>query len=83
VLPQFSIIRFAIAMAPRAMTRITATGVSHARIFVCNAVAPVKKGEACARANTGNSIARQIPLVAMTPLKRNDVFVIASIRPFP
>ena len=33
-------IRFAIAMAPSTMTRMTATGVSQARMFVCSAVAP-------------------------------------------
>src|SRR5205823_5023850 len=40
--------RFAIAMAPRTMTRMTATGVSHARRLVSSAVAPVRKGEAWA-----------------------------------
>jgi hypothetical protein len=37
--------RFAIAIAPSTITRITATGVSQARMFVCRAVAPVMKGE--------------------------------------
>src|SRR5437763_1219333 len=46
--------RLAIAMPPSTMTRITATGVSHARILVCRAVAPVMNGEAaCARAGSG------------------------------
>jgi hypothetical protein len=46
-------IRFAIAMAPKTMTRIMATGVSQARMFVCSAFAPVKNGEACANASPG------------------------------
>ena len=40
-------IRFAIAMAPSTMTRMTAIGVSQARMLVCRAVAPVRNGEAC------------------------------------
>ena len=38
-------IRFAMAMAPSTMTRMTATGVSQARMFVWSDVAPVMKGE--------------------------------------
>src|ERR1700685_4769445 len=47
--------RFRIAMAPSAMTRITAIGVSQARMLVCRAVAPVINGEpaACASASSG------------------------------
>src|ERR1700733_1750540 len=46
--------RFAIAMAPSTMTRITAMGVSHARMFDCKAVAPVMNGEdAWASAGSG------------------------------
>src|ERR1700729_1424779 len=48
-------IRFAIAMPPKTMMRITATGVSHARMFDCREFAPVKNGEACASANCGSS----------------------------
>src|SRR6266853_2234619 len=47
-------IRFAIAMAPRTMTRMTATGVSHARRLVSSAVAPVRKGEAWAWTKAGS-----------------------------
>src|SRR6266480_4254059 len=42
--------RFAIAMAPSAITRMTAIGVSQARMLVCRAVAPVMNGELCASA---------------------------------
>src|SRR5436853_346608 len=45
--------RFAIAMAPRTMTRMIAIGVNHARMLVCRAVAPVMKGDACANASAG------------------------------
>jgi hypothetical protein len=38
--------RFAIAIPPRTITRMMATGVNHARRLVCNEVAPVMKGEA-------------------------------------
>src|SRR6202035_2175493 len=38
-------IRFAMAIAPSTMTKITAMGVSHARMFDCRAVAPVMNGE--------------------------------------
>src|ERR1022692_1545441 len=37
--------RLAIAMIPKAMTRMTAMGVAHARMFVCRALAPVRKGD--------------------------------------
>jgi hypothetical protein len=40
--------RFAIAIAPRAITRMMAMGVSQASRLVCNAVAPVMNGELCA-----------------------------------
>src|SRR5580704_16912316 len=46
-------IRFAIAMPPSTMTKIIATGVSQARIFVCRELAPVMNGEACANARSG------------------------------
>src|SRR6266513_176321 len=45
--------RFAIAMAPSAITRMTAIGVSQARMLVCRAVAPVMNGELCASAGIG------------------------------
>jgi hypothetical protein len=45
--------RLAIAMAPKTITKITATGVSHARMFVCSAEAPVIKGDAWASATAG------------------------------
>src|SRR6185437_11123850 len=41
-------IRFAMAMAPSAMIKMIAMGVSHARMFVWRAVAPVMNGELCA-----------------------------------
>src|SRR5690349_7293256 len=47
--------RFAIAMAPSTITRITAMGVSHARMLVCSAVAPVMNGELCAPARSGTA----------------------------
>src|ERR1700693_2596253 len=43
-------IRFAIAIPPRTMIKITAIGVSHAMMLLCRAVAPVRKGELCAMA---------------------------------
>ena len=46
--------RAAMAMAPSTMTRMIAIGVSHARMLVCSAVAPVMNGEAdCASARSG------------------------------
>lgn len=44
--PEIIPIRFAIAIPPRTMTRMMATGVSHARRFVCSEDAPVMNGEA-------------------------------------
>src|ERR1700733_4823553 len=49
-------IRFAIAMPPSTITRMMATGVSHARMLVCRELAPVRKGEACANARSGAEI---------------------------
>src|SRR6185312_2617739 len=50
-------IRLAIAMAPRAMTRMMGTGVSQARMLVWRAVAPVMKGDAaCARTTSGATV---------------------------
>src|SRR5437764_5372892 len=46
-------IRLAIAMAPSAITRMMAIGVSQARRLVCRAVAPVRNGELCASAGIG------------------------------
>jgi hypothetical protein len=46
-------IRFAMAMAPSTMRRMIAIGVSQARILDWRAVAPVRNGEACAKANWG------------------------------
>jgi hypothetical protein len=46
-------IRFAIAMPPSTITRMMATGVSHARMLDCSAVAPVMKGEVCATTTRG------------------------------
>src|SRR4029077_4493384 len=40
-------------MAPSAITRMMAIGVSQANMLVCSAVAPVMKGELCASASTG------------------------------
>jgi hypothetical protein len=37
--------RFAMAMPPNTMTRMIAIGVSHARMFVSRAVAPVRNGD--------------------------------------
>src|SRR5258708_39831288 len=48
--------RFAIAMPPSTMTRMMATGVSHARMLVCKELAPVMKGDACASARSGAQI---------------------------
>src|SRR2546430_13222090 len=45
--------RLAIAMAPSAITRMMAIGVSQARRLVCRAVAPVRNGELCASAGIG------------------------------
>src|SRR3984893_18178578 len=56
-------IRFAIAMAPSTITRMTAMGVSHARMFVCSAVAPVMNGELWACASSGAQ-ARSAPAAA-------------------
>ena len=49
-------IRFAMAMAPKTITRMIAMGVSQSRMFVSRAVAPVMKGEV-AWANTRSGIA--------------------------
>src|SRR5258707_1479659 len=46
-------IRFAMAMPPSTITRMMATGVSHARMLVCKELAPVMKGEACAAGRSG------------------------------
>src|SRR5690349_11259369 len=46
-------IRFAMAIPPNTMIRMMATGVSQARRLVCKAVAPVMKGDACAKPSTG------------------------------
>src|SRR3984885_10139825 len=50
-------IRFAMAIAPSAMTKMMAIGVNQASKLLCRAVAPVMNGElcACARATTGGS----------------------------
>src|SRR5215469_7643000 len=48
-------IRFAIAMPPSTMTRMTAMGVNQARMFDCSAVAPVRNGEVWA--STGVQVA--------------------------
>src|SRR4029077_17296884 len=48
--------RFAMAIAPSTITRITAVGGSRAMIWACSAVAPVMKGEpCCAAARTGTA----------------------------
>src|SRR6202044_3969475 len=49
-------IRFAIAIPPRTITRMMATGVNQARRLVCNAVAPVMNGEAWAIARSGVAV---------------------------
>ena len=48
-------IRFAIAMIPTTITRITAIGVAQARMLVWSELAPVRKGEVCARARSGTA----------------------------
>src|SRR6266446_1756250 len=55
--------RLAIAMAPSTITRMTAMGVNHARMFVCSAVAPVMNGELWACASSGAQ-ARRAPAAA-------------------
>jgi hypothetical protein len=57
--------RFAMAMAPRIITRMIATGVSHARIFVWSAVAPVMNGDACAKAREGSPDAKAASIAAL------------------
>jgi hypothetical protein len=57
--------RFAIAMPPRTIIRITAIGVSQAIIFVWRAVAPVRNGELCAPAT------REAPNVIATLTTRS------------
>ena len=47
-------IRLAIAIPPNTITKIMAIGVSHARMLVCRAFAPVRNGENCARTCSGN-----------------------------
>ena len=44
-------------MPPRTMTKMIATGVSHAKMFVCSALAPVMNGEVCARQSPGAHVA--------------------------
>ena len=49
-------IRFAMAIPPNTMTKMMATGVSHARMLVCKDVAPVMKGDAAwANARSGEA----------------------------
>ncbi len=48
-------IRLAIAIPPRIITRIIATGVSQARMLVCRDEAPVKNGDACAQTHAGTA----------------------------
>jgi hypothetical protein len=44
----------AMAIPPRTMIKMMASGVSHARMFVCKALALVKNGDPCASANCMN-----------------------------
>src|ERR1700680_1897142 len=71
--------RFAIAMAPSTMTRITAMGVSHARMFDCRAVAPVMNGEdAWASAGSGELARSANRTTAPTMLSAvEDLLIIA------
>jgi hypothetical protein len=39
------------------MIKMIAIGVSHAKMLVCSALAPVMKGDACARQSPGTHIA--------------------------
>src|SRR5579871_4610075 len=45
--------RFAMAAPPSAITRMIATGVSQANMFVCSALAPVMNGDVCAQTICG------------------------------
>jgi hypothetical protein len=68
--------RFAIAIAPNTMMRMIATGVSQARMFVCSAVAPVRKGDACASAIFGakmTSEKRKAGVNLPNPIDRRDI----------
>src|SRR5487761_509378 len=47
--------RLAMAMPPSTITRMMAIGVSHARMFVSRAVAPVRNGDAWANAGCGSA----------------------------
>src|SRR5213082_1113802 len=66
----------AMAMAPSTMTRMIAMGVSQARMFVCSAVAPVRKGDACASARFGaktTSEKRNAGVNRLGPSDRRDI----------
>src|SRR6266446_4820588 len=68
--------RFAMAMAPSTMMRMIAMGVSQARMFVCSAVAPVRKGDACASARFGaktTSDKRNAGVNLPDPIDRRDI----------
>jgi hypothetical protein len=68
-------IRFAIAIPPSAMMRMIATGVSHAKMFVCRDVAPVINGEEdCAIAIRGG------PMKQIAPTANVAILVRASCR---
>jgi hypothetical protein len=75
-------IRFAIAMAPKTMTRMMATGVSQAKIFVCSALAPVKNGEACANVSAGVRSAAITAGIVVTVLLRAESpqFIVPPVR---
>lgn len=64
-------IRFAIAMAPRTITKMMAMGVSQERMLLSREVAPVRKGDAWAYADW--EISRHAPSIAsraMNPSRR-------------
>ena len=44
-----------LAVKIEVIIRIMATGVIHARMFVCNAVAPVRNGDSCAKLSVGTA----------------------------
>jgi hypothetical protein len=68
-------IRFAIAIPPNTMTKMTATGVSQVRMLLWSAVAPVEKGDVCASTSAGmhsimtTAMHRRIDLLSNLVLK--------------
>ena len=69
-------IRFAMAMIPSAITRMTAIGVAHARMLLWRDVAPVRNGEAWASARSGVAATNRISSPKVQFLRISDPSVL-------